>query len=224
MEDCRVTDATIDSAFKNQGVGALCRVGHVNRCVFDNIAYDVNENLSIVRAENDTPISTSPDSDVGYVDNSLVTYCTGRNGRSVMGRSFSVDRNGVNSGGVLRNCTAARNSMGVDFHCTSYARRIQNCIFTGGLSVGLSDANKLTRMFNNCMKTDMGTDCVVTDNPNLNSKCRPRPSSPVVGKAKPLICADEELDLAGNPRVREDGTQDIGCNQWMPSGLMMLVK
>ena len=51
-------------------------------------------------------------------------------------------------------------------------------------------------------------------------------SSPAKGKAAPIDWPAGATDLAGNPRVREDGTLDIGCyqNTVAPFGLLMIVR
>ena len=52
--------------------------------------------------------------------------------------------------------------------------------------------------------------------------------SPLLGKGNPLGFTADDLDLAGRPRLREDGALDVGCYQcWIrpkQTGLMLVIK
>lgn len=224
IERCRVTDSEIDPAFNGDGVGAYVSYGHVSRCRFDHLSFNANRHQSFLDVRSAIPASTSPLLAFGYMDNCLITGLKGRYNTTVKGTAVSITRDGVNTGGRVRNCTVVGNETAYSLDAGGYAGSIVNCIFTGVISVSLTDANKLARMSNNCLPEDIGSACVVAADPRLRANGVPRADSPVIGRAAPLAGAESALDLLGNPRLGRDARQDIGAIEYQPKGFSLYLR
>ena len=124
----------------------------------------------------------------------------------------------------MRNCTVVGNETAYSLSASEYAGSIVNCIFTGAISVALTDANKLARMSNNCLPEDIGSACVVAADPRLRANGVPWADSPVIGRARPLAGAENALDLLGNPRLGKDSLQDIGAIEYQPKGFSLYLR
>ena len=235
LENCRVTDTDFSScASLPNGVGVYARRGYVNRCRFDNLK-DINNNrdMKVIYLLSDIPTSTSPNAgNYALIDNSLVTGCMAKNGSTWKGTLIYGNRGGVSHAGVIRNSTFADNTFATAFWCISQGCYVRNSIFsnTGAFSSGMSDANNLANILNNCIVgNDVGTNCITGD-PCLKAGFRLKSSSPCIGQALVNEYSEGLLDLAGNPRVRAAGgtaagVQDIGCYQWqMPDGMTIVIR
>lgn len=224
IERCRVTDSEIDPELNWGGAGAYVSYGHVSRCRFDHLSFNANRHQSFLEVRSAIPATTSPLLAFGYMDNCLITGLKGRYNTTVKGTAVSVTRDGVDIGGRVRNCTVVGNETAYSLSASSYAGSIVNCIFTGAISVALTDANKLARMSNNCLPEDIGSACVVAADPRLRANGVPRADSPVIGRAAPLAGAENALDLLGNPRLGKDSLQDIGAIEYQPKGFSLYLR
>ena len=137
----------------------------------------------------------------------------------------------------FENCTATENKtvegavsgIGIANCGTTANTWIRNCIVwgnTGGETQLAADANKVScscypeAVANN----ERGN---ISDDPKFRKSRRYRgyPSSngPCFEAGDPSIWAGDDLDLAGNPRLRK-GKVDIGCYQTILSGLILMLK
>lgn len=224
IERCRVTDSEIDPAFAAAGVGVYVSYGHVSRCRFDHLSFNANRHQSFCEIRSNKLATSSPFLAFGYMDNCLITGLKGRYNTTVKGYAVSITRDGVDIGGRVRNCTVVGNETANSLNTSGYAGSIVNCIFTGVISVALTDENKLARMSNNCLPEDIGSACVVAADPRLRANGVPRADSPVIGRARPLAGAESALDLLGNPRLGKDSLQDIGAIEYQPKGFSLYLR
>ena len=220
LENCRVTRCLRTDAGSNQGFVRV-RHGCVNRCVIDSNT-NTHANVSYaVFLTSFNPVTTIVQP-AGFMLNSLVYGNRSRNNSS---SAVYLHRNSTSNGGVMRDCTIACNDMAWAVSRTSYGLQIANCIlrdrdngetkcWTDGASPVPAD-----RWLNNCTPVEVGTGCV-TNNPLFKGAAKGNfhlsRSSPCIGAAAPVAWLMDALDLDGNPRVRKDGTQDIGCYQVPP--------
>ena len=236
VENCRVTECAASSTIN--GLAIRLEYGCANRCLIDR-------NTDINKDHNTTFVLVSSHFmgagfawRCGLFMNSLVTGNVADNnvtgGRQLRGYAVKTQRDGNDEDGYLRNVTVVGNELAAAFttgdNRLNVAGEVMNCIFRDS-PVSLTMPNVGTvAVFRNCYwsaPSATAESCSVncsTDNPLVSRSGKLKPSSPCIGKAVTGRYVSHGLDFAGNPRVREDGTQDIGCNQWMPSGLMLLVK
>ena len=138
-----------------------------------------------------------------------------------------VSRLETSNYGKMFNCTIACNAMAYAIYRpnANYGTEVVNCVLRdkdNGDSKCWYDpaATPPSTMWrNNCTPVEIGAGCV-TDNPCFKNVAKGNfhllRTSPCVGAAAPVGWLRDSLDLDGHPRVRKDGTQDIGCYQLLP--------
>ena len=141
------------------------------------------------------------------------------------------------TGGTVESCTFANNADGkcAGVSVNSAKATVRNCIFYGAdCPNASSELVKIVnytanagRFFNCCAPVEIGTACVVTDDPKFKNatrgNCRLRADSPAVDKGVWCDWMDGATDLLGNPRKVLDNP-DIGCYECPCSGLMLFVR
>ena len=160
-----------------------------------------------------------------FVGNGASARTTGRCGTIYM------------TGGTVESCTFANNADGkcAGVSVNSANATVRNCIFYGAdCPNASSELVKIVnytanagRFFNCCAPVEIGTACVVTDDPKFKNaargNCRLRADSPAVDKGIWCDWMEGATDLRGNPRKVLDNP-DIGCYECPCSGLMLFVR
>ena len=239
VEECRITGGNYPVDGTISGFAAYLTQGTLSRSIVDCNTNKHNRDTTFVYVTSRRTLGSFQQ--MGQVENTLVVNnWAGTATNKRYGTAVYLTRSDIESGGCMTDCTVAYNVTGTAIGMSEYGYLVRNCImlqWNGGTGVAWSqgggsslktEAQWLARTgtastvwCNNCSAAQIGSNCVM-DPPKVRRNGRLAPRSPCIGAARALRY--ESLDLAGNPRVREDGTQDIGCNQWMPSGLMMLVR
>ena len=230
VENCRLTGyySTRQRDFP-YGVVWFGNWGTLYRCVIDGNFHNQYCSPALVYVsgrKDDTAHATRR----GYLDTCLIAnneiWYIGGQGKTRMGSCVTLTRDGSATGSLssMVNCTVASNDLATAVSADRFCDCIKNSIITGGVSV---DAEVKGRSSANCAATEIGagsiTELPAFKNPRKGNFI-PKVGSSVEGKANPFLFAEDDLDLAGRPRLDEDGSQNIGCYQCFTPGLMMLVK
>lgn len=227
IENCRLTGYYSTKNTALNGCAWYGEWGTLYRCVIDKNFHNQNNLASIVYASGRKEDSNH-ELRFGLLDTCLITdnsiWFDGGKKHTLQGYAVTMTRNGTATGtlGTMQNCTVISNDLKTALSCGTYARLLRNNILQGTISV-----DKPAIASYNCSPTTVGSYCV-TELPAFKHPGKgnfvPKVGSSVEGKANPFLFAEDDLDLAGRPRLDEDGSQNIGCYQCFTPGLMMLVK
>ena len=241
IDDTRVTGISESVDQNYWGLAAYLNGGCLSRCQMDgNVSRYGKSNVSVLYLGSATPANFTK---VGVATDCLIVNNEiGVSRDKRVGYGVYLTREGTGDGGRIYNSTVIGNYASCAIGASEYLGLVKNCIMAdyrmgttkqwgqGDGSSLKTEAQWLARTgtastvwCNNCSASPIGSNCV-SDPPKVRRNGKLAPSSPCIGAARSATWDPLDIDLAGNPRVREDGTQDIGCNQWMPSGLMLLVK
>ena len=236
VEDCHLTGyySTKQKGFAN-GIVWSADWGVLYRCLVDGNFHNQYCSPTLLYAAGRRDDSCHQ-ARFGLLDTCLVVnneiWYIGGGGHTRMGAAVTLTRNGTATGelGSMQNCTIASNDLSSAVSVSRFAQSVRNNVILGGVSTQETGDNltKLKgRFVANCMPEGWGSACVteppVFKNPRKGNFI-PKAGSSVIGKAKPLLFVKDDFDLNGQSRVRRDGEQDIGCCQWIESGLKVIVR